>query len=152
MPKFATCKLQNYRNTKTEIKHKGFVKEVSENSLIVNIVNQSACSTCHAQGACTVADFQDKEIEISHFTKEYTPGQEVTIVFKESQGFTALFYGYVLPFLLVFATLIIMTSISDNELLAGLIALAVLIPYYTTLYFLRHLLKKVFKFELEEIN
>ncbi len=143
---------KNYRITKTDIKHKGFVKEVGENSLVVNIVNQSACSTCHAQGACTVADFQDKEIEISYFTKNYTPGQEVTIVFRESQGFTALFYGYVLPFLLVLITLIIMTSISDNELLGGLISLAILIPYYTTLYFLRHLLKKVFKFELEEIN
>ncbi len=147
-----TVNCKNNRITKTDIKHKGFVKEVGENSLIVNIVNQSACSTCHAQGACTVADFQDKEIEISHFTKGYAPGQEVTVVFRESQGFTALFYGYILPFLLVLAVLIIMTLVSDNELLGGLLALAVLIPYYITLYFFRHLLKKVFKFELEEIN
>ena len=147
-----TVNCKNNRITKTDIKHKGFVKKVGINSLIVTIVNQSACSTCHAQGACTVADFQDKEIEIFNFTKKYSPGQEVTIVFKESQGFAALFYGYVLPFLLVLATLIIMTSLSDNELLAGLISLAILIPYYITLYFFRHLLKKVFKFELEEIN
>ena len=142
----------NYRITKTNIKHKGFVKEVGKSSIVVNIVNQSACSTCHAQGTCTVADFQDKEIEIAHFTKKYSPGQEVTILFRESQGFAALFYGYVLPFMLVLATLIVMTSISDNELLGGLLSLAILIPYYITLYFLRHLLKKVFKFELEEIN
>ena len=128
------------------------MKEVGEDSLIVNIVNQSACSSCHAQGACSVADFQEKEIEISHFTKKYSRGQEVTIIFREAQGFAALFYGYILPFILVLTTLIIMTSVSNNELLGGLIALAVLIPYYTTLYFLRHLLKKVFKFELEEIN
>ena len=144
------CK--NCRITKTDIRHRGFVKEVGEDSLIVNIVNQSACSSCHAQGACTVADFQEKEIEISHFTKKYSRGQEVTIIFREAQGFAALFYGYILPFILVLTTLIIMTSVSNNELLGGLIALAVLIPYYTTLYFLRHLLKKVFKFELEEIN
>lgn len=147
-----TVNCKNNRTTKTDIKHKGYVREVGENSLIVTIINQSACSTCHAQGACTVSDFQDKEIEISHFTKQYSPGQEVTILFKESQGFTALFYGYILPFLLVLATLIVMTSVSDNELLGGLLSLAVLIPYYTTLYFFRHLLKKVFKFELEEIN
>ena len=147
-----TVNCKNCRITKTDIRHKGFVKEVGEDSLIVNIVNQSACSSCHAQGACTVADFQDKEIEISYFTKSYSRGQEVTILFRESQGFAALFYGYILPFILVLTTLIIMTSISENELLGGLIALAVLIPYYTTFYFLRHLLKKVFKFELEEIN
>jgi positive regulator of sigma E activity len=128
------------------------VKRVTDNSLIVNIVNQSACSTCHAQSACTVSDFQDKEIEISNFSKSIVQGQEVTVVFHESKGFTALFYGYVLPFILVLSTLIITLSISNNELLAGLLSLAILIPYYITLYFFRHLLKKVFNFEVEEIN
>jgi positive regulator of sigma E activity len=128
------------------------VKRVTDNSLIVNIVNQSACSTCHAQSACTVSDFQDKEIEISNFSKSIVQGQEVTVVFQESKGFTALFYGYVLPFILVLSTLIITLSISNNELLAGLLSLAILIPYYITLYFFRHLLKKVFNFEVEEIN
>ncbi len=120
--------------------------------LIVNIVNPSACSSCHAKGACSVADYQDKEIEISTFRKSYSPGQEVTIVFKESQGFTALFFGYILPFVFVLSTLIVVLSVSHNELIGGLSALAILIPYYTTLYFFRHLLKKVFKFEVEEIN
>jgi sigma-E factor negative regulatory protein RseC len=134
----------------SDIKHIGFVKEVRGSSLVVNIVNQSACSTCHAQGACTVADFQDKEIEIQNFSKFYSPGQQVTIIFRESQGFTALLFGYVLPFVLVLITLIIALSILNNELIGGLLALAILIPYYITLWFFRHLLKKVFKFEVEE--
>ena len=108
MSKFAICKLQKSQKDERQTSNiKAFVKEVSENSLIANIVNQSACSTCHAQGACTVADFQEKEIEITSFSKKYTPGQEVTVIFQESQGFTALFYGYVLPFILVLVTLII---------------------------------------------
>lgn len=147
-----TVNSKNSVITKTDIRHKGFVKTVNEDSLIVNIVNQSACSSCHAKGACTVADFQDKEIEITHFSKNYIPGQEVTILFQEAQGFTALFYGYVLPFVIVLLTLIISVSVTDNELISGLLSLAVLIPYYITLYFFRHLLKKVFKFELEEMN
>lgn len=119
--------------------------------MIVNIVNQSACSSCHANGACSVADYQDKEIEVTNpFGRNYSKGQEVTVVFKESQGFTALFYGYVLPFILVLGTLIIAVSILENELIGGLLALAILIPYYIAIYFFRHLLKKVFKFEVEE--
>ena len=113
-------------------------------------MTQSACSSCHAQGACSVADFQDKEIEIPHFSGQYTPGQEVTVVFKQSQGYTAIFWSYILPFILVFVTLIIGVSVTNNELIGGLMALAILIPYYITLYFFRHLLKKVFKFEVEE--
>jgi len=74
------------------------------------------------------------------------------VLFKESKGFVALFYGYLLPFLLVLGSLIISNTITKNELINGLISLGILIPYYTTLYFFRHLLKKVFKFEVEEIN
>ena len=75
----------------------------------------------------------------------------MTVIFQESKGFTALFYGYVLPFIIILITLIITNSITNNELLSGLISLGILIPYYTTLYFFRHLLKKVFKFEVEEM-
>ena len=145
----------NYKKgqkTKTDIRHKAFVKKVTDTSLVATIVNQSACSACHAKGACTVADFQEKEIEITSFSKTYAPGDEITVIFQESLGFTALFYGYLLPFILVLFTLIITTSIIDNELICGLLSLAILIPYYITLYFFRHLLKKVFKFEVEEMN
>jgi len=140
------------RATGSDIRHTGFVKEVTETSLIVNIVNQSACSSCHANGACSVSDFKDKEIEITHFNNSYKLGQQVTILFKESKGFTALFYGYVLPFLLMLATLIISGLVTDNELFSGLLSLAILVPYYITLYIFRHLFKKVFNFEVEEIN
>jgi len=134
----------------TEIKHKAFVKEVEGQLMKVTIVNESACATCHAKGACSVADYQEKEIEISNFRQNYSPGQEVTIIFQQSQGVRALFYGYLLPFIVVFLTLIITYSLSNNEIISGLLALGVLIPYYTTLYFFRDYLKKVFKFEVEE--
>ncbi len=140
---------RNYNILNSDIRHSGFVKEIRGTSLIVNIVNQSACSTCHAKGACTVSDYQDKEIEISNYSGTYSPGEEVTVVFKETQGFTALFYGYILPFILVLSTLIVSVSLTKNELTGGLLALAILIPYYTTLYFFRKSLKKVFKFEVE---
>ena len=118
--------------------------------MIVNIVNESACNACHAKSSCVVSDFQDKEIEISNFVGNYAQGQQVNVVFKETQGFTALFYGYVLPFILVLVTLIIAVSVFENELIGGLLSLAILIPYYMTIYFFRHLLKKVFTFQVEE--
>jgi sigma-E factor negative regulatory protein RseC len=97
-----------------------------------------------------VADYQDKEIEIATYQNVYSPGQEVTVLFQESKGFAALFYGYLFPFIIVLLTLIITSAFTKNELFSGLLSLGILIPYYTTLYFFRHLLKKVFKFEVEE--
>ena len=145
-----TVNSKKQRILNSDIRHTGFVKRVTNDSLIVNIVSQSACSSCHAQGACSVADFQDKEIEISNFSGQYTPGQQVTVIFQQTQGYTAIFWSYILPFIVVFITLIVAVSVTSNELVGGLLAIAVLIPYYITLYFFRHLLKKVFKFEVEE--
>ena len=118
----------------------------------MNIVSQSACSTCHAQGACSVSDFQDKEIEVTEYKGNYKVGDEVTILFKQSKGFTALIWGYVVPFFVVLGTLIIALEVTGDELKSGLLSLFILVPYYITLYFFRHLLKKVLKFELEEIS
>ena len=121
-------------------------------ALIVSIVSESACSSCHSKSACTMADFQDKEIEIPQQNSKFLPGQSVTVLFRESLGFKALFYGYMLPFVFVLFTLVFISSKSNNEALAGLLALSILVPYYITLYFFRHYLKKVFKFEVEEIE
>jgi len=120
--------------------------------MIVNIVSQSACSSCHAKGACSVSDVEDKEIEISNYLGHFLPGQEVNVTFNQSQGFTAVFWGYIFPFILVMATLIISNIFVHNELISGLLSLAILIPYYITLYFFRHYLKKMFKFEVQETN
>jgi len=118
----------------------------------VIISQQSACAGCHAKSACAVSDAEDKEIDVSFVNGVYHPGQEVTVLFRESAGFKALFFGYILPFLLVFTVLIVIFSITNHEILSGLLALGILVPYYITIYFLRDKLKKVFKFEVEETS
>lgn len=128
------------------------MKEVKKNSLIVNVISQSACAGCHAKGACTVADYKDKEIEVTEYRNTYQVGDEVTVLFKQSKGFTALIWGYLIPFFLVLGTLIVTLEVTRDELQSGILSLIILIPYYITLYFFRHLLKKVLKFELEEIS
>lgn len=140
----------NSREYRNVIKHKAFVKEVSESTLTVSILNQSACASCHANGACTMADVREKEVEIRRSMINYSPGQEVTVIFQESLGFRALIYGYIIPFLLVLSILITTFNVTGNEVIAGLSALGALIPYYLVLYFFRGFLKNVFKFELEE--
>jgi len=57
---------------------------------------------------------QNKEVEIFNFRKSYEVGQQVTVLFRESKGFTALFFGYVLPFLLVLLTLVISVEITKE--------------------------------------
>jgi len=132
------------------LRHTGIVKEVTPTSLIVSIVNQSACSSCHANGACSVSDIQEKEIEVTNWKRTYQPGAMVTVLFRESSGLRALLLGYMLPFMLLILTLVIAVAATGNEILSGLLALLVLVPYYFMLYLLKDKIKQSFKFELEE--
>jgi len=135
-----------------KVVHFGVIQEVSAKKITVAIVNASACSACHAKGACLASDMKEKEIEIYKFAGEYHTGQHVNIVGKTSQGYKAAFYGYIIPFLFVFVTLILVQSITKNQGLAGISSLAILLPYYAVLYFLRDKIKSSFEFEISAIN
>ncbi len=131
------------------ISHAGIVESISSDLIRVNITSVSACSACHAKGACNASDMESKIIDAIPGNKKLKIGDHVTVVGKESMGFKALFLGYLLPFLLVLTVLIIATSLKTSETLAGLLSLASLIPYYLVLYLTKDRLKKSFIFEIQ---
>lgn len=134
-----------------KIIHEGVVQQVSENKITVVIVNASACASCHAKGACISSDMKEKEIDIVRFKGDYHVGQHVAVIGSTSQGMKAVFFSYLLPFLLVITTLLSGISITKSEGLAGLLSLLILIPYYGVLYLFRNSLKGSFEFEISAI-
>ena len=134
------------------ISHRGIVLSVTDNKVVVSIINESACASCHAKGACSASDMKEKEIEITRFSGRYEIGEQVILTGKTSQGYKAIFYGYILPFVLVLVTLILAVNTIHSEGLSGLLALAILIPYFLTLSLFRNKLKKSFEFEISAIN
>lgn len=137
-------------NTKS-IEHKGRIESIDANKISVNFLALSGCASCHAKGVCSAADMQEKSVEVFDFTNQYTIGEEVNVILKQSLGFRALLLGYVLPFILVLLILIILTAISDNEAVAGLSALSVLVPYYLILFLLKDKIRKKFTFAITKI-
>jgi sigma-E factor negative regulatory protein RseC len=136
------------KRMKEKVLHEGVVQEVLGDKITVTIVNASACSSCHAKGACLASDLKEKEIEIRHFSGDFHPGQHVNIIGQLSQGYKAAFYGYLLPFIIVFITLIAVYSITTNEGTAGISSLVILIPYYAILYIFREKIRNSFHFQI----
>jgi sigma-E factor negative regulatory protein RseC len=134
----------NYRT----INHEGIVQKADDKSVIVSISATSACSGCHADGTCTLSGKEEKIIEVNG-NYSVKPGDNVTVVMKQSMGFKALFLGYVLPLIIVVLFLIIFLSLNFSELVAGLAAMAILIPYYIILFFFRKRINKKFTFTLK---
>ena len=98
-----------------------------------------------------MADMKVKSIEIMDHSGDYTVGEKVKVVTRESVGWIALFLGYILPFIIVVTTLFIVSAFTQDERWIGGIGLLVLVPYYVSLALFRNKLKKSFSFTIQKI-
>ncbi|MFP4046933.1 MAG: SoxR reducing system RseC family protein [Bacteroidota bacterium] len=138
--------------SKNLIEHKGRIENIEGNKIKVRFTAISACAACHAKGVCTASDMENKEVEVIAEPANYHIGEQVNVVLQQSLGFKALLYGYVLPFFLLLIALIIFSITFNNELIAGIGAIGVLIPYYIMLYFYNDRFKKVFSFKIQKLS
>lgn len=136
-------------NTET-ICHSGIIKTIDAQHIVVAILSQAACTSCHAKGACSAADIKEKEIEVTKWQGDFKPGEQVEIISNESQGFRAVFLAYVLPLILMVAELFIVLHTTNNEMIAALGALCILASYYFILYTFRQKLLKSLKFDIRK--
>ncbi len=132
------------------IEHKGIILNKYSHKVDVQIVQNSACSGCHAKAACTASDTAEKIVEImTSDSDRYELGQEVTIVGAKIMGWKAVGYAFVLPFFLMAIILVVFQNILNDELYAGLLSLAVLVPYYFVLYLFKDKMKSKFGFTIK---
>ena len=132
-----------------QIEHKGTVKNIYNNRVDILIIQNSACSGCHAKKACSASDMAEKIIEVDYMCGDLKIGDEVIITAGSSMGWKAILYAFVLPFLILMATLVVSTVFLQDELFAGILSLIVLIPYYIVLFFFRDKMKEKFKFNIK---
>ena len=132
------------------VEHKGIVEKVDDKLIRVGFTAHSACSGCHAKGVCSLSEVESKFVEIKQDGRDLKVGDRVDILLQQNQGFRALWLGYVLPFIVMVTTLIIVVAATDREGLAGLVGVAVLLPYYLGLYFLRDKVREKFEFKIRK--
>lgn len=134
------------------VEHSGVVERLDDNLVRVGFVSHAACSSCHARGACSLSEVENKYVEVSDTDNQWTVGERVTILLEKKMGFTALWYGYILPLIFMLLGLLVVYGISGNDGLAGLVALALLVVYYLGLFLFRKALKHKFEFRLKKIQ
>ncbi len=133
------------------IDHLGFVESVKDQMATIKINSQSACAACHAKGACTAADQEEKILTVSTKGMEVHPGEMVKVLIAKRTGLRAVAWGYVYPFLLLMIILLTLSSLGFSELKAGLWSLASLVPYYIVLFFLKDWLTNSFTFKMQKL-
>ena len=133
---------------KDKIQHDGTVREVGIDSVVVSIVSCAACAGCQIRGMCGMTENEEKIIDIKG-SYDVSPGDKVTVQMEESAGMKAVVLSYLVPFFIVVGSLVILQSLSINELQAGLISIALLVPWFLILYLFRKKLDRSFIFTLK---
>lgn len=132
------------------VRHDGYVSKINNNSVTVTLKGNINCEACHAKGSCSMAETEAKQIEVDA-SETFQLNDNVEVFLNKSLGLKAVFWAYVFPFILLISTLVISYMYVD-EWLAGLLSLAILIPYYTILFVLRQTFKKAFKISVLKIT
>lgn len=132
-----------------KIEHSGIITAIENGNIKVQIIQVSACSSCHAKGACSASDMEEKTIDIVSNDKSLKTGDMVMISGKSSMGFLAVFLAFVIPFILILVMLFVTRNFIANEAVSGTISLSVLVPYYIILSLFNKKLKDKFQFQIE---
>ncbi len=135
------------------IEHQGIVTHVSGNKISVKILQQSACSSCHAKSACMAADSKEKIVDIVDYSGQYKMNDLVVIEGKKSVGYRAVWWAFVVPLIILVFTLFFAVSVWGwGETQAAVASVLALVPYYLVLYFFREKMADSFKFTIKTKN
>lgn len=132
------------------IEHSGFVTRIEGKNIQVQIIQMSACSSCHAKGACSAADMDEKFVDVESTDDSLRIGDQVNIVGESSTGLLAVLLAFVIPFMLILTSLFFLRNIVPNEAVSGTVSLALLIPYYIILSLFNKKLKRKLQFRIEK--
>lgn len=134
-----------------KIKHAGIVESVKNGCMKVRIMQTSACSGCKISAHCSASDTKEKLVEIYDKVSisQHVAGDSVVVVASYQTAFQAVLVGFVYPFIVLVATLVVILQVSGDEVLAALSSLGILIPYYFIVFLMREKLRQKFTFTLE---
>ena len=133
------------------IKHRGIVEKIDGSHVVVRIVQTSACSACSAKGLCNASESKEKQIDVYEVNPAYRIGEEVVLCGSTSMGMKAVFLAFGIPVLLLLAALFVTMRITDGDaLLAAIVALLAVVPYYVVIYLMKDKMNKTFSFVIEK--
>lgn len=133
------------------IEHDGIVETVSDRYVVVKILQQSACAACKAKGFCASNENKEKLVDVWLTDgQDICKGEKVTVCATVNMGWKAIVLAFVIPLLLLVATVCAVLLLTGDEPLSALLGLGILCPYYFALYLLKDKVRKQISFWIEK--
>ena len=129
------------------IKHDGIVIALHDDgTVLVRIVQTSACASCKAKAMCASAESKEKEI-LAIGDGLLAIGDEAEVMVQQKMGWKAVLLAYLLPFFVLLAVMFLGNAIWEvREEILGTAALCAMAFYYILLGCFKDKLQKEFSF------
>lgn len=135
----------------SEIVHKGVVQRAKNGEMEVEIIDGVECESCSIKGACSMGESREKLVSIDAGQLEFREGDTVSVHLSSGLAFSALFWAYIFPFIVLFGGLVAL-SFFFNEAIAGLISLVFLVVYYGFIYMNRTYFDRKFSLKINRLK
>lgn len=135
-----------------KIRHAGVVETITEDCVRVRVTQTSACSACKLASHCSASEQKEKVIEIfdRRSIAGHKVGENVVVSTSMQVGMRAVMVGFIIPFVVLVATLVVVLQLTGNEGLAALSGILSLVPCYLAIWLLRDRLRRRFTFVIED--
>ncbi len=132
------------------ISHDGVVTGLSEKGIEVTLSSGAACASCHIKGSCGMSEGQEeKKFFVPSDSESYQMGENVKVLMSAGQGLKAVWYAYLLPFLVLMASLLVGLALF-SEVWAGLFSIGLVAVYYLLVYVFQKDLNPIFKVNVKK--
>lgn len=136
-----------------DVCHRGVVRQVLEDGLLVEVIVESACSACHAKSFCISSEHRQQQIHAQcEHPKDFEVGEQVQLSLRRTMGNKAVRIGYLYPLLILVASLLMTHQLFQNELLGVGITLAFVAIYYVVMGLLKNKFSSQFVIEASKLS
>lgn len=132
---------------KDKIRHSGIITEWTEHGVAVQIIQQSACSSCHVRRLCQTSESKKMIITVPGHYPSLSVGAPVELEGNLHESRHAIVLAYAIPLALMVVVLLVAID-EVGEGWASLLSLSVLLIYYFILYLLRDRIGRRFSFTI----
>lgn len=134
------------------IRQPATVTRVTSSEIDVEVCRPEACQGCKAHKMCHMEeDGKGKSMTLINDGQGYYEGEQVMLVMRRSSGLKAALIAYLIPVVLLIATLLICQSAGETEIVSAVITLSVLVLYFIGVRLLRGRLNREFSIEIEKV-
>ena len=133
----------------SSLQHRGTVESVTNDTVIVSVMPESACAGCHAKSICGEHGEKREIVVKTPYAAEYISGERVIVALEHNRmGLISVVWSYVLPLIILVGVLFGARAFGVEDGIAALSSMAAITLYYVTLYLMRKKFDKKIKFTI----